>query len=151
MLPFQGALSLFSPFQNWAVLYPACCPLFRGSHCLSLSNAVITWVLGVNFKAKQLKFYRHSPQDFRSSCVYFSSWNAFSKFLMVNLLKRLLAVKICHMMLLRKMNIHCLFNISSKLRVVLFFFHILLYCESLNTQVLWKPMSAEDRGENLVL
>lgn len=150
MLPFQGALSLFSPFQNWAVLYPACCPLFRGSHCLSLSNAVITWVLGVNFKAKQLKFYRHSPQDFRSSCVYFSNGNAFSKFLMVNLLKRLSAVKICRMMLLRKMNIHCLFNISNNVEGCVFF-HPLLYCESLNTQVLWKPTSAEDRGENLVL
>lgn len=52
---------------------PTCCPLCRGSHCLNPSNAVITRVLGVNFKAGHLKFYRHSPPDFRSSCVYFSN------------------------------------------------------------------------------
>ena len=60
-------------------------------------------------------------------------------------------MKICFMMLLRKMNIHCLFNILNNGESCAFFFHTLLYCESLNTQVLWKPTSAEDRGENSVL
>lgn len=93
----------------------------------------------MNFKARHLKFYRHGSQDFRSSCLYLSNWNAFSKFLMVNIFKRLLAGKICFRMLLRKMNMHCLFNISNNVES----------CESLSTQVLWKPMSAEDRGRKV--
>lgn len=32
---------------------------------------MITWVLGVNFKAEELKFYRHSPQDFKFLCIFF--------------------------------------------------------------------------------
>lgn len=61
----------------------------KRSHCLSLSSTGITCLAGVNFKAEQLNFYRHSPQDFRSSCVYLSNWNAFSKFLMVNIVETL--------------------------------------------------------------
>lgn len=49
------------------------------------------------------------------------------------------------------MNIHRLFDISNNVESCAFFFHAVLYCESLNTQVLWKPTSAEDRGENSVL
>ena len=41
--------------------------LFKCSSCLSLSNAEITWVLSVNFKAEVFNFYGHSTYDFKST------------------------------------------------------------------------------------